>query len=146
MRLNGWQRLWVVMSGLYVLIVTFLCASEFPTEKEIYQRWQAELILWQKNNDFALTEAAPWDIAKAYSADSPKESIARVEEKYVAQNFFNKFDFDAIANKYQAELADLPNMQRQKLKTASLFGLLPVFVTYVLGWLASWVYHGFKSV
>jgi hypothetical protein len=145
MKLNGWQRLWIVMSGVYVLIVTSLCASEFPTEKEIYQRWQAELILWQKKNDPELTEAAPWDIAKAYSAESPKESIERVQEKYVAQNVFNKFDFEAIAKKYQAELVDLPSMQRQKLKTASLFGLLPVFATYLLGWLAGWVYHGFKS-
>jgi len=133
------------MSGVYVLIVASLRANEFPTEKEIYQRWHAELILWQKKNDPALTETAPWDIAKAYSAESPKESVARVQEKYVAQNFFNKFDFEAIAEKYQAELADLPSMQRQKLKTASLFGLLPLLATYGLGWLAGWVYRGFKS-
>jgi len=120
---------------IYVSIVIAINANDFPTEKAIYQRWHAELILWQQKNDPSLTEKPPREIAKMYSDSSLKESIYKITEIYQKQNVFHEFDFEPITRKYKAQLQDLDNEQYLIVESAFLFSLLPIIFTYVLGWL-----------
>jgi hypothetical protein len=41
-RLNGWQRLWIVVAVLYLPVVVIVTLSVWPTEADIRLRWNLE--------------------------------------------------------------------------------------------------------
>jgi hypothetical protein len=76
MKLNGWQRLWILVSAIYFLLVTSYVILEFPKAKDIPHQADFYKKLSKKSGDMinpTITETpgkAPWEVPKSKFKDA----------------------------------------------------------------------------
>ncbi len=143
-KLNGWQRLWVVLSAIYLLAVGIVTTLVFMPKEELIKRaWAYDLIDVVRDHDTSLRSKTTGGILNQYSDLSYDEIISRVQKKHSKPNMIA--EYTVINKKYEDRLA---NLGKEKIKGVSigfLFWLVPVILVYVLGLAAGWIYRGFRQ-
>lgn len=103
--LNGWQRIWVVLAVLFLILPgLLLLVEEFPNEEEIYHSWAydtVELTLQLKEFE----KLSYWSIRDKYKDLPDQELIKRIQDKYSDSTRGYNLDFTEINIKHKEELA-----------------------------------------
>lgn len=140
MKLNGWRRLWVVVSIIIFLVIAFFTIMLFPKKSEIISRWAYETIEVVKKPG-----ESSFDIREAYRDYSDKELIDKIHEKYIGRSLLAEIKFEKIDEKYKNELMDLPKKQAKHVLIGLAIYLCLTALIYIFGWSVFWIYRGFKS-
>ena len=134
MKLSGWQRLWILLSVIYLVIPVLFLIADWPTKKEIEDKWVYDTLeIVRQPSD------SVFEIRSAYNDLSNQELVERVHKK------FGKAKFEKIDKEYQKELKNLNYKRLKSFGVAFLFWIVPVIVLYILGKGVGWVYRGFRS-
>lgn len=83
MRLNGWQRLWMVLVLAWLVLVLALLAAtgEIPPERAVYRNWSREAVhVVQASRGVPSTA---YDVRRAYGDLSDVQLVAAIERDYV---------------------------------------------------------------
>lgn len=169
-RLNGWQRLWVVFSGLCLLATALLTVLALPSgleyerkrlldsidlvskQKALLQRLEAagfskaeieeHLSKGGKPEDKLVADHEAPDVirAKHYSDLSDKEILNRLHDKYS-----KKVDFTSIEDAYRKDIARLRTERFQVVLFALLIWCGVSLGIYGLGLSVCWVAKGFRE-
>ncbi|MGI0015462.1 MAG: hypothetical protein ACREBU_18755 [Nitrososphaera sp.] len=136
MRLNGWQRLWVSASILYLIVVIAFAISEFPKPSNTYH--QSEFY-----------DQLSKESIKAITDTLDAKDITRIRMPNGREIPFPAGTSEAVmskvANEYNKILEREAAEKRYSfIAYASLWWLIPCLLLYVLGWSVGWVFRGFK--
>jgi hypothetical protein len=143
-RLNGWQRLWVVLSVLYLVPVIGIAVILFPKqesldESRVYDSISAVVSYVEKTEKARISEGV-YTIRSKHYGDLPNdEIIQRLHEKWCG-----KVDFTTIEEDYKQKLDALPTERAKTAGIAFLAWLVPVIALYVLGLAIGWIIRGFR--
>ncbi len=173
-RLNGWQRLWVVVSVAWLVVpVLLVIDGTIPTAGKLEAELASDKAKIQQEWVYATIDAtAPASgmsestevpdgfvldrnlaIRKRYEDLSDQEFVEQVHEQY------SSVDFGTVDSDYQNGLVNLDSNHREKLdglmaEQARIAGLLllvwliPSLGVYAFAWggqrVVLWVWRGFK--
>ncbi len=166
MKLNGWQRLWVLTSIIiFVIAVFYTIALLLPEKSEIMSRWACETIEAVRNTkeysdehpseidlfkirlEVALSELR--DARRGYGDKvlgyGYKELIDKIHEKYGEKNPLTKIKFDEIDKRYRNELDTLPIKRAKHALIVFAIYLCLISAIYGVGRSIGWVYRGFRT-
>ena len=133
MRINGWQRLWLLISFVSAVVVAPVAVRQYPERSEIdwqYERDMKELTAerieaWRhlnKNNPYAGPEDLLEPIPKVISDGKARVNMTR-----------------------EVALRELPGKQWKFVLTVLASWLGFALLVYALGWLTAWTIRGFKE-
>lgn len=138
-KLNGWQRLWIIVSVIYLLLVVLFTWISWPTAKEIESSWLYSLIEATKDpGDYS------YQIREAYQDVPDRELIRRINEKYAEQKDY-KEELQKINQRYQKQLASLGRNRLTSLGIAFMAWIIPIGMVYLLGLAVGWIHKGFQN-
>jgi hypothetical protein len=142
MKLNGWQRIWIVCGIIIFVIVTIVTIAVLPKRSEITSRWVYETInSVKKPNEYA------YEIRDAYKDYDDIQLIAKIHEKYAKSgDIFDKVNFEEIDKRYKAELDGLFAKQIKCILIGLAIYIGLMLVMYGFGWSIGWIYRGFKRI
>jgi len=140
MRLNGWQRVWIVCGIIIFVIVTIVTIAVLPKRSEITSRWAYETInSVKKPNEYA------YEIRDVYKDYDDDQLIAKIHEKYAKSgDIFDKVKFEEIDKRYKTELDGLFTEQIKHILIAFAVYFCIMLAIYGFGWSIGWIYRGFK--
>ena len=137
--LSGWMRLWIVTSGLWLIVVL--------------------LAGWNPPNEFSYVvesgalERLPADVRQSlatsvYSFETDKRTWVQIDlsghKVHAAPHLFDNNLSCAACADYVAQIpAALQDARAQHFQELALFALAPPTTLYILGWLTGWVWRGF---
>jgi hypothetical protein len=167
MKLNGWQRLWVVTSIIiFVIAVFYTIVLLLPGKSDIMSRWACETIeAVRKTKEYEEHSSGPEDAAFKLRLELAlselrdarrgygdkvlgygyKELIDKIHEKYVEKNPLTKIRFDEIDRPYRNELDSLPIKRAKHALVIFAIYLCLISAIYGLGWSIGWIYRGFRT-
>ena len=152
--MNGWQRLWLLVVGIYLVAVVVFAAMSFPKPEsihhtqELYDRLAPEVrqkIVGNMNSENFRVEK------REYLEESLKRGLITEVEMpnkhiMVFPSELPKQEMESVAKQYWAVVEKSANNQRLKhIGLAFLLWVLPALALYGFGWSVGWVYRGFKK-
>lgn len=137
-RLNGWHRLWIVITILYSIIILPMIATSIPKESDITKQWSYELIDRARVFHPELNNLLDFEIRDMNKNYSDIQYIRAVHRQYK-----NLVSFSDIDTKFKEQLDHLYIDQAQFIGIGFIIWLLPVIVLYLFGWSIGWIYRGF---
>lgn len=156
-RLNGWQRLWLVLMILYGLVVAVVTVAFFPKESDILNSWAWDAMR-VAIDDIKRTkkyDGTMWDFRDAFFKNKTDEEIVHsltdgarninLADSKTADLADYKSNILTLENKYQKQIKDLPREQLKATGMAFLVWMIPALAIYVLGYAVGWIYRGFKE-
>ena len=152
--MNGWQRLWLLVAGIYFVAVVVFAAISFPKPESIHhtQELYDQLAPGVKQKIIGNMNSENFRVEKrGYLEEALKRGlITEVEmpNKHVMvfSSALPKQEMEVAAKQYWAVVEKLAIKQRlQHIGLAFLFWLLPALALYGFGWSVGWVYRGFKK-
>ena len=132
--MNGWHRLWVFSSALYLGLVAFVGWSTFPNPKSIEGH---EILRNLSDHSLELLAAAK---DKQVNKKEEEGVIYYVIDGLGAAEA-KSLKEDSIA----ATDSALHSRRLQFLLSAFAAWVLPCLVAYVLGWGIAWIRRGFRN-
>lgn len=142
-KLNGWQRLWVLASGISFLLATLNLYIHFPAPESTPHNTIFIKNLSKKNKNLLVAEDKEgWQKTDEVGTDvempnkhilSFKKNISEQEMSGAAQEYWSLVTTEANAN---------------RVALISLYALLWLSTSiglYILGWSLNWVLKGFKK-
>jgi ABC-type multidrug transport system fused ATPase/permease subunit len=153
MRLNGWQRLWILNSIIFLFMAGGYIFSSLVEPTDIYHSDSFYSSMSEKNYSmlvFAKIESRKKPQIEAKLNEAKKRGI--IVEAEMANGhtlIFKKKDTEediAIAAKdYWKVIESISkNRNSELIKNSVLFYLATISVIYIFGWLIAWVIRGFK--
>lgn len=142
-RLNGWQRLWLVLSVIYLIVVIGFTFTLMPKASQYLSSRVYDTVRTIKDNVAELslnTSLSTFEIREAYSDLSDEEFI-----QIIHKNYKDKVDFDAIEKKYRNKMSRLPSVRAKFIGLGLLFWIGPIILIYILGISVGWIVKGFKK-
>lgn len=145
MRLNGWQRLWLVTSGLILVVSLGAALREMPTKQDKTAFWQRAVELEAPapplNSEIYATcmkrlGATVGDITKGQRC---------AEEATVPRSPAGQERYEQIQRNLDESLAALPEVQRNYVLGALLLWAVLSAGLYAVGWLIAWIARGFRK-
>lgn len=158
MKLNGWHRLWVTLSGAYFAVVAVFAFNAFPQQERIYSRW-ATTVLELIAEDASRNQAGTVTVADLRGA----ASLRGLTDKEIAAKFTSSAEradasnpdesglaryrdkLSRVAVQYEKELMDLRSSQLATVGLYLIFWIVPVMVVLAVGHAVAWVIRGFKK-
>jgi hypothetical protein len=138
-KLGGWYRLWVVISLIYLLIVSLFAWLDWPKQSKIEKIWAYDLI-----NVIKEPGQYSYEIRLEYSDMSDKELIKRIQDKFGEDIKYKKL-IDEVNQQNLNKIDKLFDEQKEAFFTAFLWWIIPIMFLYLLGVAVGWIYRGFKS-
>lgn len=123
--MNGWQRLWIVVSLILAIFIGWYAYLLLPTESRITRNYDSRVE----------------QLARYLKESSAQESDYPGRGEYIASL---KEDIRKENENLPLELAALPKERRETLTTAFGIWLGLSLGMYISGWLIGWVYRGFR--
>jgi hypothetical protein len=124
--MNGWQRLWIVVSLILAIFIGWYTYLLLPTESRITRNYDSRVE--------QLTRYLKESSAQENDYAGRGEYIASLTEDIRKEN-----------ENLPLELAALPQERRETLTTALGIWLGLSMGMYIAGWLIGWVYRGFRN-
>ena len=157
LKINGWQRLWIVLSVLYLFPVIAVAVSIWPKSTHIEKRFlnkTFELIyeFEGKNKKDKISNIVE-EANRRGLFNNPKDEK---EELMAAENWValaelaivkhkGKIKFSEVRNTYEMELKKVTAKRKRIVLFSPLIWFLPVVVLYILGLSVRWIIRGFKQ-
>lgn len=157
LKINGWQRLWIVLSILYLFAVIVVAAMVWPQSTQIEKRFLNETYglideSEGKNEKYKFTDFVE-EANQRGLFNSPKDEK---EELRAAENWLalaeraiskhkGKINFSEVRNAYKMDLREVNAERKQVVLFSLLFWFLPVVTLYTLGLSVRWIIRGFKQ-
>jgi len=149
-RLNGWQRLWIVLSAIYLLLLVGLAIDLWPRpettshREEFLTRMPAEL---RARIDAAYATKSGWDAASPsfvpdpQPVEFPNGAVLRIRGAKAGDT-----EPDVrVAAAYWAVVESATRAARWRTTwVTALVWLVPCLTLYALGWAVAWVRRGFS--
>ncbi len=150
-RLNGWQRLWLVMVVLYAILVTVITVAFLPRESAFTERptqWTFRTYLDEHKTGIMSLPTPIGDLSDL--SDDDLKVLADAEHKHpeiTASELLRQYRKHRIDLKqeYQKKLAELPYQQLKTVGYGFLAWVSPMAIIYGLGLAVGWIYRGFKK-
>lgn len=143
--MNGWQRLWVLVTLLLGVGVVLAYLYGFPSSRGIDTSYANTISKLNEDEKWApFPDAPPTAQQKGkltFDDLIPKKSFDQLKEE--ARLKYDKLRQDARV-KYDSELSELSKKRWQNAVAAMAAWLLISFGLYGLGWMINWVYRGFR--
>jgi hypothetical protein len=152
MRLNGWQRLWVVLSVLWALAVTGLVSAGWETRAAVQHRWAEALrdqrwmldrasVRTHRHLQFydALTDTA---VIRLVEETAAKVAPEREDDPQAAREFVD--GVAALREVMHRELAEIGRRNRTRFGFAVGTVLVLPCLLYAAGATVAWIRHGFS--
>ena len=146
MKLNGWRRLWIMLSGLWLIAVMVLAYTRWPTEPPS-SFWEAADVVREIRPDvlWALKPRSPQNASKPGKIEIDWDELRKEQEWNAAHpevGIVSSYEYDR-ANALIASAV----RQRQRLFVSKAIAawVLPVAMLYMLGWAIAWVRRGFAT-
>lgn len=156
-RINGWQRLWIVLSILYFFIVIFLAFLIWPetttVEKHFYNETNRLINEAKgKNEKIEISELIE-EALRRKLLDTPKNEaeIMMANKNWLAlaeRNILEhqgQIDFTEVRSSYEEGLRKQTEHRKQIILASSLSWILPIVVFYIFGLTICWVIRGFQK-
>lgn len=157
LKLNGWQRLWVVVAGIYFFAVCAFAVATFPDgasleseratiaiEAALHAQANAAHELGDDRAELNalrnLKAGAARVRSEAYGDLTNAEIVQRVREK-----FDGKADFNALDERVKHDAEHLRGERSKFIFQAVAWWVIPSVVLYVLGLAFGWVVRGFRN-
>jgi hypothetical protein len=145
-RLNGWQRLWIVLGALWLIAVVVIAHGQWPIEPPPSFWESPDLVREIEPNVLrALRPPTPQETAErvAWYAAHPPENGQRVVR---SEDFVDTGQYDRAKALIQPRLA-LAIRERQRLFIGEAIAawVAPIGGLYLLGWAIAWVRRGFST-
>jgi hypothetical protein len=143
MRLNGWQRLWIVCSAIYFIVVacvTYLSfpGREVPHSDEFYRQLASASVAklavdaehsWLANpNDVGASVRLPNGHVLPF-----RKGVTEEEQIAVANEYYHYVNEEVAARR------------RRELGYAIVVWVVPCLAVLLLGYAIAWVRRGFRS-
>ena len=153
MKLSGWLRLWIFVSGLYLVIVSVFVVFTVPQASTIshsesfydeIKPEQREKILGAKSTDATSSERqALLDEARRRGIISEVEMPNRHVLVFASE--LSRNDQENAAKAYWTVVEKTAKKEQGKyIGIAFLWWAVPTLAVYVLGWAIGWVSRGFR--
>jgi len=158
-KLNGWQRLWVVLSVLSLLIAITFSWDLRPTREEIYQQWASEQWDVIERDHPRVSEKSYWQFRQALKESSDSGLVARLNRNAVKSRIDSLKSVPALDSflirslehvstiqpKYEQRLARFS--QAYVLFWTKVVGWWMGFMAllYLAGWSVGWIVRGFRG-
>ncbi|MGD9202234.1 MAG: hypothetical protein PVI26_11765 [Chitinispirillia bacterium] len=143
MKLNGWQRLWVVFTIIWVSFFGLLTFQSKSSELEIYHNWSQDLLNYLVSQDKDLKNYSVTSLRSVYARVSDKELVKALHEKYLTKHPAYRYGFKKINSKYENLLVHGSNKGYNQ-KYIYIAFIIPLLV-YIFGIAITWVKKGFKN-
>ncbi len=148
-KMNGWQRIWLVLSIISAISGTVVIFFEMPTQARIDRRYVYEVIDHVKRYDDSLSGESRWEIRDAYKGISDRELLDRLHKKKANEGappgWKDSILLD-IDNEYKKETEKLSKDQFELIGGCFLgWAIITMIAVYMLGWAVGWIYRGFKK-
>jgi len=153
-KMNGWQRLWLLVAVIYFFVVAVFAAMSFPKPEsihhtqELYDRLAPEV----RKKIIGGTKSENFQVEKrGYLEEALKRGLiieVEMPNKHIMvfSSELPKQEAEAAATQYWAVVEKSVSKQRlQHIGLAFLLWLLPALALYGFGWSIGWVYRGFKK-
>src|SRR4030066_2189531 len=150
-RLNGWQRLWMLMGVLYIIPVAFFSYSNMPKKADIMREWTIDVIELVKKHDDNMTKYSTIDVLNSYSDMSYDNIILKIRSKATGKtkshfkNLIADAEFQIIEDWHRVKLESLLSDQLKIISYGIIFWLVPLGLIYLIGMGIRWVYEGFNK-
>lgn len=129
-RLNGWQRLWVLACLGMALTFVMFAAGQITTEDQVTSWHEAQTSYFESKIKEARAGVKPSPLNRYVGTDSTAEELLSQQE---------------VENKsYAHRIEHLPAEQLKKVSAFALAWVVCCLVLYVLGWLVAWTIRGFR--
>lgn len=152
--MEGWQRLWVLVSGIYLILVIVFAVMSFPKPESIrhsqalYDQLAPELkkkILGSENSEKYRSEKRDW-LEEARKRDLVTEVEMPNGHIMVFLSKVPKQEMEAVTKEYWFLVEKSTTEQRiRHIGLAFVWWVLPALALYGLGWSVGWVYRGFRK-
>lgn len=151
-KLNGWQRLWIVLAVVWATLVLLFIFNTAPTEKSIKAGWANAIVeLGQKTN--ARNETPSQYRQRAFGGRSDEEIIRfgplptheMDKDGFDPSRAVPADEFIAINSNYAAQLSVLPRVWSKTLVSGLLVWAIPLGALYLIGRASHWIYVGFRK-
>jgi hypothetical protein len=158
-RFNGWQRLWIILSALYVVPVMLFTANSIA-ESEHYlnstrvsyalktfadhpQNKKIEILPIEKKRELALDSAR----ARLRLAGKPQDDRQTDEEfvRNLSEKWRDSIDFSGIDAVNQEMIEQFSLVKVKVIGYSFLAWLVPVALVYALGLSVGWIVRGFRG-
>lgn len=148
--MNGWMRLWVVLSALYLTVGFVISIGTFPTKEGHRGYWVFEGIQAMAEAISAHSVyggiATPDDIRNTILKGKDDEAIvAWFQDVIVHPQPHSEIYAKALETVNVNYVGVLPPYQRDFLTSTALILLIPVVSFLILGWAFAWVVRGFRK-
>lgn len=155
-RLNGWQRLWIVVAILYAFLVLAIATTEYPNRSRIDDAWARQVIA-------TIESAIASELKIGYVNVRDKDDFRNKSDIEIAERFSKgayeiRKDGDATSYQIHAaqlvkelnekrthDLEGLPTERAKFLGIAFLSWAIPLLAIYLIGVMVAWVIRGFKA-
>ncbi len=146
-KLNGWQRLWILTSLIYLAVVVFVAAVDFPSpwkteiaQGEILENLSTKTLLLMRSAGKFADENGRIDPENVITIKFPNKTV-------IVPPDTKQSDLDYVNKDYCNTVIKLTNKKRISfIGTMVAVWLIPCVAVYALGLSIHWVYRGFRKV
>lgn len=144
--LNGWQRLWIVTSVMYLFVVIFLAVVSFPSPENYTDSDKILKTLSTKSLEILAGKSR--GVLDKLADEQSKQILVKYQNDQVLEFFpsTNKIDIEYVSKDYCDSVNKLTNTKRIMFSSQMFFAwIIPCIILYLLGLSINWVYSGFKK-
>ena len=131
--MNGWQRLWVMVSFVLGIATMILGYSSMETESELTTWYEADLTV--RRMEIASIKRKEAGFKPTNSYEDSRHTIGEVEDFIKERN-----------ERYHQDLGQLPSQQRKHVLMYAGAWLGICAGMYIIGLMLNWVYRGFRPM
>ena len=143
-KLNGWQRLWVLVSAIYLFVVIFFAVFTFPSPENNTDADKILKSLPTKSLEILAGQSSgvPDKLTDEHSKTIPVTYPNGQVLEFLPST--NKTDIEYVSKEYWNTVTDLTNTKRIIFLFQMLLAwIVPCVILYLLSWSIGWVYKGF---
>ena len=171
LKFNGWQRLWLLVSSIYFVIVSVFVILNFPQPEKVPDEPAFVKKLSPQSRALLVQRGNEWRVVCIYDKTQAKVRLAEAdvpfrEDQEGWQNLeaedadvvmpngrslsfkkgVSEKDMSIAAREYWALITATANERRWSLiGFAALWWIVPSIALYIFGKAIGWVYHGFRN-
>jgi hypothetical protein len=147
-RPNGWQRLWIVTSVLWLVGVSIMNYNMnyngYKNDAEVYHAWSNEILEYLITQVPDLKGSSVSSLRRTYSDFSERELIEVLHKTFITKHPAYEYGLTEIDSKYENKVTLRAGWGLSKLFIWILLAIGVPASLYVFGWAIAWIRNGFN--